>query len=282
MGNVGTMITFRIGAYDAEFLEKEYSPEFTINDLVSLGFAQIYLKLMIDGMASRPFSATTLPPINRPDMSYKETIIKVSRERYSTGRHEVEDKIAKWSGVIKSEEEERKVMGREISPAHRAEFHEPVQQVPMFDAVCANCGKRIQLKFKPDGVRPVYCQDCLVKIREQKQSSPLSAPRNFIPGDRTKNQRPSAEILIKDTGSPVSLAEASRREPAKFSDARRKKKEVNLTELRETLNEVLKSEEKKDEPEEKVKKPEDIEPPKPPQKKDDEGQILSEGEKVEL
>ncbi|MEX1087173.1 MAG: type IV secretory system conjugative DNA transfer family protein, partial [Candidatus Paceibacterota bacterium] len=44
-GNVGTMITFRVGAYDAEFLEKEFEPVFDANDLVNLGFAQIYLKL---------------------------------------------------------------------------------------------------------------------------------------------------------------------------------------------------------------------------------------------
>jgi CxxC-x17-CxxC domain-containing protein len=282
MGNVGTMITFRIGAYDADFLEKEFMPEFTVNDLVGLGFAQIYLKLMIDGMASRPFSATTLPPIQKPDISYKDTIIKVSRERYSTGRHEVEDKIAKWSGVIKSEEEERKVMGREISPAHRAEFHEPSQ--PMFDAVCSNCGKRIQLKFKPDGVRPVYCQDCLAKIREQKQSSPLSASRNFVPRERTQNQRPSDEVLIKDTGTPVSLAEAARREPAKFSDARRKKKEVNLSELRETLQEVLKKEEKETNKEDKNNLISNKDAERNNENKPDnsESKVINEGENIEL
>ena len=62
-GNVGTLATFRVGAADAEFLEKEFEPEFMQNDLVNLGFASVYLKLMIDGMASRPFSANTLPPI---------------------------------------------------------------------------------------------------------------------------------------------------------------------------------------------------------------------------
>ncbi|KKT24921.1 MAG: hypothetical protein UW11_C0038G0022, partial [Parcubacteria group bacterium GW2011_GWA2_43_9b] len=78
-GNVGTMIVFRVGAEDAEFLEKEFSPEFMATDLVGLGFAQIYLKLMIDGFASRPFSATTLPPIQREEKSHREKIIKVSR-----------------------------------------------------------------------------------------------------------------------------------------------------------------------------------------------------------
>lgn len=47
-GNVGTMIVFRVGAYDADVLEKEFAPVFTAEDLVNLGLRQIYLKLMID------------------------------------------------------------------------------------------------------------------------------------------------------------------------------------------------------------------------------------------
>jgi len=57
------MMIFRVGATDAEALENEFTPQFTIEDLVNLGFTQIYLKLMIDGLTSAPFSATTLPPI---------------------------------------------------------------------------------------------------------------------------------------------------------------------------------------------------------------------------
>ncbi len=62
-GNVGTTIAFRVGPFDAEVLETIFSPSFTRTDLVNLGFAQIYLTLMIDGVGSSPFSATTLPPI---------------------------------------------------------------------------------------------------------------------------------------------------------------------------------------------------------------------------
>jgi len=97
-GNVGTMICFRVGAEDAEFLEKEFTPTFTIDDLVNLPKYNIYLKLMIDGIASEPFSATTLPPITKATNS-TEKVIKVTRERYSQPIDEVEDKIARWSGV---------------------------------------------------------------------------------------------------------------------------------------------------------------------------------------
>src|SRR3989339_65971 len=87
-GNVGTIISFRIGAEDAEFLAKEFNPRFDELDLVNLSKYNIYLKLMIEGVASEPFSATTLPPVPEPDdwQEILDKVIKVSRERYSTKR----------------------------------------------------------------------------------------------------------------------------------------------------------------------------------------------------
>lgn len=95
-GNVGTMITFRVGAYDAEVLEKEFAPVFTAEDLVNLGFVQIYLKLMIDGVTSLPFSASTLPPIKKADINFKSDIIDHSRAVFAHPRQEVEEQIRKW------------------------------------------------------------------------------------------------------------------------------------------------------------------------------------------
>ena len=62
IGNAGTLIAFRVGAEDAMFLAKEFSPVFEMEDLLSLPNYHIYLKLMIDGAPSRPFSAVTVPP----------------------------------------------------------------------------------------------------------------------------------------------------------------------------------------------------------------------------
>ena len=98
-GNVGTAITFRVGAADAEFLEKEFEPEFTIQDIVNIPNHQIYLKLMVDGITSRPFSATTLPPFSvNSHENNEETVIQFSRKNYSNPRQEVENEIARWSG----------------------------------------------------------------------------------------------------------------------------------------------------------------------------------------
>lgn len=62
LANAGTLIAFRIGVKDAEILAPEFYPEFSMSDLVSLPNHHCYLKLMIDGQVSRPFSAVSLPP----------------------------------------------------------------------------------------------------------------------------------------------------------------------------------------------------------------------------
>jgi len=95
-GNVGTTIAFRVGPFDAEVLEKIFLPTFTKEDLVNLGFAQIYLTLMIDGVGSPPFSATTLPPILPPAESFKDQILSFSRELYARPRNVVEGEIVGW------------------------------------------------------------------------------------------------------------------------------------------------------------------------------------------
>lgn len=80
-GNVGTLITFVIGARDAYPLSKEYSELYTEGDLVSLGKYEIVLKLSVDGQTSAPFPATTVPlPSLRNDNS--KNIIKLSKEKF--------------------------------------------------------------------------------------------------------------------------------------------------------------------------------------------------------
>jgi Type IV secretion-system coupling protein DNA-binding domain len=98
-GNVGTIVVFRIGAVDAEFLETEFEPIFTPNDLVNLPKYAIILKLMINGVASDPFSAMTLAPNPEHLTGNAEKVLKVSRERYANPAAEVEEKISRWMGA---------------------------------------------------------------------------------------------------------------------------------------------------------------------------------------
>lgn len=97
-GNVGTIISFRVGGADSEVLAKEFSPVFLEEDLVNIPKFHIFLKLMIDGVSSQPFSAMTLPPLLERTLS-AEKIIRVSRERYGRPRAVIEEKIIRWSGL---------------------------------------------------------------------------------------------------------------------------------------------------------------------------------------
>ena len=91
-GNVGTLISFRVGADDARYLAREFSPVFDETDLINLPNHHIYLKLMIDGRSSQPFSATTMPLAEKAE-SFKQKIIETSREKYARPRIQVEKEL---------------------------------------------------------------------------------------------------------------------------------------------------------------------------------------------
>ena len=100
LGNVGTIVSFRVGALDTEILEKEFEPTFYANDLVNLDKYSIYLKLMIDGVSTRPFSAQTLFPIDVSKTEKDvEKVIASSREMYADSKENVEQAIMDWSGM---------------------------------------------------------------------------------------------------------------------------------------------------------------------------------------
>jgi DNA helicase HerA-like ATPase len=99
-GNVGTIITFALGAPDAKELAKEFAPYFSEEDIISLERFQVYMKLMVDGMTSHPFSAKILVPWDDEFLikktGNKEKVLQRSREKYGVPREKVESKVNKW------------------------------------------------------------------------------------------------------------------------------------------------------------------------------------------
>jgi hypothetical protein len=96
-GNVGTTISFTVGPNDASVLSTQFAPSLTAEDMVALEKHHIYLKLMIDGMESRPFSASTLPPIARHE-GHRAAIIEASRRKYAPRTVvDVEKRINDWN-----------------------------------------------------------------------------------------------------------------------------------------------------------------------------------------
>lgn len=100
-GNVGSIITYRLGADDAQYISKELAPRFSADDVMNLGVREIYLKMSIGGMVTPAFSATTITvPDPNPASDLHDRIVAASRRKYATPVAEVEreldelDKIA--------------------------------------------------------------------------------------------------------------------------------------------------------------------------------------------
>jgi len=115
-GNVGSIISFRVGAEDAELLEKEFAPEFVVQNIVDLGKREIYLKLMIDGIASHAFSARTMDTIAPLPVSPRTQVIQASQKSYGKPRAEVEGIIARWREPLMAPPSSRERGTRDMPP----------------------------------------------------------------------------------------------------------------------------------------------------------------------
>ena len=254
-GNVGTIVSFRVGAIDAEHLEKEFEPIFTMNDIVNLPKYNIYLKLMIDGIAGDAFSATTLPPIERKHEDSTEVVIKVSRERYAQDRESVEEKIVRWSGVLITAPEtstastastvsakkgtniEKKVQQKTSIPAKV----DRLEQKELYKATCAMCDLEIQVPFKPDGDRPVFCKECFKDHqRTIAKTKEPDAPKSKKIESKKIEKKIEKTVVKKDaiiaTGEKaLKLAQLQHVAPKKFKQSS-KKTIVDTTSVRDMIN----------------------------------------------
>ncbi|OGI95040.1 hypothetical protein A2917_01510 [Candidatus Nomurabacteria bacterium RIFCSPLOWO2_01_FULL_42_17] len=195
-GNVGTTIVFRVGADDAEFLEPEFDPEFTPQDIVNLPNYKIYLKLMIDGVTSRPFSAKTLPPLVKSgDKKIEEEVIRSSRALYCKSKEVVEREINNWSGMS---------LGNESDTGSG--------NLEKFPAICSLCKKETTVPFKPDPGRAVYCKDCIAKIKSGEVKVEKGS-ENQIKHDEVTFFKPLADLGIEFEKKEKNIDEEKERYP---------------------------------------------------------------------
>jgi len=288
-GNVGTMVAFRVGATDAEELAKEFAPVFTEEDLVNLPKYEMYLKLMIDGVASSPFSAKGLPPLTEEEKTNNvEKVVAYSREKYASGRAEVEDKILRWheaqdeapvaaaapispsvpagnrretpfasdsvnsadtpiqarpisrpfqarpampsgaqnqeprpaSAPIREKADYRDSNLNSVKDSEGAPFNAPAfapkqenkaaaEKKSGYPAICARCGEATTTVFIPDGVRPVFCKDCLSLKRQEKKNEIDSRKQA-----KAEELKSSSEIV--NAGPALSLSSLRQARPVDF------------------------------------------------------------------
>ncbi|MBU0661432.1 type IV secretion system DNA-binding domain-containing protein [Patescibacteria group bacterium] len=174
-GNVGTIVTFRVGAADAEMLAKEFTPVFLEEDIVNLSKYCIFLKLMIDGVASQPFSAFTMPPIGSPTGS-TEKVIRISRERYAKDRASIESKIMRWSGLEPDLDEDDDIDTSDLPPLkHEKKTYPPKERgerspVKKEQKMVAKPTKKVESSNRPV---PTYKKNIESKEKEFVSSAPV-------------------------------------------------------------------------------------------------------------
>lgn len=93
-GNVGSMVAFRIGSDDAEFMAKQFKPQFNEEDLLHIDNFNCYVKLLINNETSPPFNMKTYPP-EKGSREVAQIVKEISRAKYGRLREEVEEEIRK-------------------------------------------------------------------------------------------------------------------------------------------------------------------------------------------
>jgi hypothetical protein len=114
-GNVGTLISFRVGHTDAEVLEKEFGTAFSANALADLNRYEAAVKVLENGTNREPFRATMLPPLGNR-IGQKEKLVDLSRKRFAIPRAKVEDKVNRW---VDSHGERQKRAGKAVVQGKR-------------------------------------------------------------------------------------------------------------------------------------------------------------------
>lgn len=234
LGNVGSLVLFRVGAPDGLTLEPEMAPRFLVEDIINLPKFQIYLKLMIDGVASAPFSAATLSPIARVTES-EEKVIRVSRERYARDRQTVEERISEWTGI----DAEANIDELMEKAKARSTGNPPKKK---FDYKCSWCAKDMKIPVKLDRTRPIYCEDCRDIIGDLKREKKYD-PRKDLIYDEELNVVGSVAELGSDGSWAVKAAQLAEKKESSFAKAsedksrNEKPEEARPTEKIETRNE---------------------------------------------
>jgi hypothetical protein len=155
IGNIGTIIAFRVGPLDAEILAKEFGYLVKIDDFVNLPSYYVYIKLLVDGKPTSPFLAKTLPPPARPEISYKDEIINLNHLKYARRRSLVEGRIAQIFSEIKKE-------GKEL--IYCRECRQPF--LSSGEEICDDCQAKVQVGISLK--KAVETQIIVEKKKEEK------------------------------------------------------------------------------------------------------------------
>ncbi len=114
-GNCGTIMSFKVGAEDAEYLAKEYAPVLSEQDIIGIANYKAYLKLLIDNAPSRPFSLQTIWDPSKASPKIRDLLKEYCRMKYGRKKIFVEQEISARIGI-------------DITPSEPSENQDPSSQ----------------------------------------------------------------------------------------------------------------------------------------------------------
>ncbi|MCX6737611.1 MAG: hypothetical protein NTX26_02680, partial [Candidatus Parcubacteria bacterium] len=156
------------------------------------------MRLMVDGYVSEPFSAINIPPFSRIKFANRDKIKEYSRSLYSGHKEEVEKIISDWSVYNYGLD-----TGNPPTEVGRGSNRESTKEKTRWVTKCSLCAKPISVPFEPDANRPVYCSECLEKIKEGKIEALDSVTKNVVPASFTaKPDKHTDAIRATTSGHP--------------------------------------------------------------------------------
>jgi len=182
-GNVGSMISFRVSAEDAEFLARQFEPEFTSQDLLAMNNRNFVINMIINGEKARAFSATTLNIPQAPENGVFDKIIEHSRGKFARTRREVEKDIASYVSGAEQYMDEL-----------RAENRTKTEQAQEEQATWIKSPKT-KMAFKPaEGAKNEREKKPFTRTPESEFRKMKLSP-NAVKGERTSGLKDLGEIV---------------------------------------------------------------------------------------
>jgi hypothetical protein len=203
-GNVGSMVSFQVGSDDAEPLSLQFEEMVLPKDILSLPKYNAYMRLMIKGIPSKPFSVHTLPPPDfQQDEGRVETIRRLSRERYAEERKVVEEKIGSWvesartarQGAVslekskeKEEEEKKKAKAKGMSLEEYRKWRDREMWINDFNAI-----RKKKMKGEELSQLEIAKMDDLLRRLEASGGVPLPSKTMLQEQEKTTGKKPDAK-----------------------------------------------------------------------------------------
>lgn len=123
IGNVGTVVSGRIGITDAEILAKKFAPTFDAEDLTKMPNYQSVTSIMINNVPSAPFSMSFLPPMGQSNAQLRDALKRLSAAKYGKPRAQVEKEIFERLGVSGGG-----IQGQSSGGSTSSSFKKPIEQ----------------------------------------------------------------------------------------------------------------------------------------------------------